>query len=68
MGDRHDRSVPGKRDDIHFANAATGFYGTGKGDLFRTDDEGTSWAKVWSKPGTFIRALGFIDADKRLSR
>ena len=53
----------GKRDDIHFANAATGFYGTGKGDLFRTDDGGTNWAKVWSKPGTFIRALGFIDAD-----
>ena len=53
----------GKRDDIHFANASTGFYGTGKGDLFRTDDGGASWAKVWSKPGTFIRAIGFIDAD-----
>lgn len=52
----------GKHDNIHFATAKTGFYGTGAGDLFRTDDGGTSWVKVWSKKGTFIRALGFIDA------
>lgn len=53
---------PGKRDDISFADAANGWYGTGKGDLFRTTDGGASWAKVASKPGTFIRALGFVDA------
>ena len=46
----------GKRDDIHFADARTGFYGTGAGDLFRTDDGGATWAKLWSKQGTFIRA------------
>ncbi|QIL02490.1 hypothetical protein G7078_06590 [Sphingomonas sinipercae] len=50
----------GKRDDIHFANARTGFYGTGAGDFFRSDDGGATWAKVWSHPGTFIRAVGFI--------
>jgi photosystem II stability/assembly factor-like uncharacterized protein len=38
-----------------------GFYGTGAGDLFRTVDGGESWTKIWSKPGTFIRAIGFID-------
>lgn len=54
---------PGKRDDISFADAAHGWYGTGKGDLFRTTDGGASWAKVASKPGTFIRALGFVDAN-----
>lgn len=54
----------GKRDDIVFADARTGFYGTGAGDLFRTEDGGASWARVWSKPGTFIRALGFIDAGR----
>lgn len=54
---------PGKRDDISFADAANGWYGTGKGDLFRTTDGGASWAKVASKPGTFIRALGFVDAN-----
>ena len=53
----------GKRDDIHFADARTGYYGTGAGDLFRSDDGGATWARVWSKPGTFIRALGFVDAD-----
>ena len=53
----------GKRDDIHFANARTGFYGTGAGDLFRSDDGGKSWAKVWTQKGTFIRAIGFIDAN-----
>jgi photosystem II stability/assembly factor-like uncharacterized protein len=51
----------GKRDDIHFATAKTGFYGTGAGDFFRTEDGGASWSRIWSKPGTFIRAIGFID-------
>jgi photosystem II stability/assembly factor-like uncharacterized protein len=53
----------GKRDDIVFATAAVGFYGTGQGDLFRTADGGDSWSKIWSQPGTFIRALGFVDAE-----
>ncbi len=51
----------GKRDDVHFATASTGFYGTGAGELFKTADGGATWAKVWSQPGTFIRAVGFID-------
>lgn len=55
-------SYPGKRDDISFADAQHGWYGTGKGDLFATADGGDSWTKVASKPGTFIRALGFVDA------
>lgn len=56
-------AYPGKRDDISFADPLHGWYGTGKGDLFRTTDGGASWAKVASKPGTFIRALGFVDAN-----
>jgi len=56
-------AYPGKRDDISFVDPARGWYGTGKGDLFRTTDGGASWAKVASKPGTFIRALGFVDAN-----
>jgi len=55
-------AYPGKRDDIAFADALHGWYGTGKGDLFRTTDGGESWALVASRPGTFIRALGFVDA------
>jgi photosystem II stability/assembly factor-like uncharacterized protein len=51
----------GKRDDIVFADAKTGFYGTGAGNLFKTVDGGASWTRIWSKPGTFIRAIGFVD-------
>lgn len=52
----------GKRDDISFGDADHGWYGTGAGDLYRTSDGGASWEKVASRPGTFIRALGFLDA------
>ena len=52
---------PGKRDDITFSDARHGWYGTGKGDLFATTDGGDSWVKVASRPGTFVRALGFVD-------
>jgi photosystem II stability/assembly factor-like uncharacterized protein len=55
-------AYPKKRDDIVFVDARTGFYGTGKGKLYRTQDGGQSWQLVWSNPGTFIRSLGFIDA------
>src|SRR5215472_18366392 len=48
-------AYPKKRDDIVFADARTGFYGTGKGNLYRTQDGGNSWQLIWSKPGTFVR-------------
>lgn len=51
----------GKRDDISFSDSLHGWYGTGKGDLYATTDGGDHWAKVASHPGTFIRALGFLD-------
>ncbi len=54
---------PGKQDDIAFVSTRTGWYGNGAGLLYRTDDGGESWTKVWEQPGTFIRALGFLDAD-----
>jgi len=56
-------AYPKKRDDIFFADTRTGYYGTGKGRLFKTEDGGQSWRKVWENPGTFIRAIGFIDAE-----
>ncbi len=54
-------AYPKKRDDIVFVDDQTGFYGTAKGNLYRTQDGGKSWHLIWSKPGTFIRSLGFID-------
>lgn len=51
----------GKRDSVSFVDETHGWYGTGAGDLFRTVDGGESWQKVASRPGTFVRAVGFID-------
>jgi len=53
---------PSKRDDIVFVDSHLGFYGTGKGKLYRTTDGGEHWTLVWDHPGTFIRSLGFVDA------
>jgi len=51
----------GKQDDIYFVNAQTGYYGNGAGKIFKTVDGGLSWKLVLHKPGTYIRALGFVD-------
>lgn len=51
----------GKQDDISFIDALHGWYGNGEGKLYRTADGGDSWEKIWDRPGTFIRALGFVD-------
>lgn len=51
----------GKQDDISFVTPDIGWYGNGAGKLYRTADGGETWTKVWEKPGTFIRALGFVD-------
>lgn len=50
----------GKQDDISFISPDIGWYGNGQGKLYRTRDGG-NWEKVWDQPGTFIRALGFVD-------
>jgi photosystem II stability/assembly factor-like uncharacterized protein len=50
----------GKQDDIAFGSPARGWFGNGEGRLYRTDDGGDSWRQVWHRPGTFIRALGFV--------
>jgi photosystem II stability/assembly factor-like uncharacterized protein len=54
----------GKQDDIYFVSAKVGFYGNGAGKIYRTDDGGETWTQVLAKPGTYIRAVGFLD-DKR---
>jgi photosystem II stability/assembly factor-like uncharacterized protein len=51
----------GKQDDMSFIDASTGWYGNGEGKLYGTKDGGESWTKIWDQPGTFIRALGFVD-------
>lgn len=51
----------GKQDDIAFGSSSIGWYGNGKGLLYRTDNGGDSWTRIWHRPGTFVRTLGFID-------
>ena len=51
----------GKQDDIAFGSNRVGWFGNGEGRIYRSADGGDSWAQVWHQPGTFVRALGFID-------
>ncbi len=51
----------GKQDDISFITPDIGWYGNGAGKLYRTTDGGNSWQQIADMPGTFIRALGFVD-------
>lgn len=51
----------GKQDDVAFVSRDVGWYGNGQGKLFKTVDGGASWTKILDRPGTFVRALGFVD-------
>ena len=53
----------GKQDDVVFVDGRIGWYGNGAGKLFKTTDGGQSWTQILDRPGTFVRALGFVDAD-----
>lgn len=52
----------GKQDDIALIDPMIGWYGNGAGKVFKTTDGGRQWSQVMDRPGTFVRALGFIDA------
>lgn len=52
----------GKQDDVFFVDADTGWYGNGVGRVFKTVDGGATWTKQFDQPGTFVRAIGFVDA------
>ncbi len=56
----------GKQDDVHFVDADHGWYGNGNGLVYQTVNGGQTWTRVLSKPGTYWRALGFIDQAKGL--
>ncbi|MBL8953589.1 MAG: hypothetical protein JNK82_22630 [Myxococcaceae bacterium] len=51
----------GKQDDIHFVDAERGWYANGSGRLYRTTNGGAQWSPMLDQPGTYWRALGFID-------
>jgi photosystem II stability/assembly factor-like uncharacterized protein len=54
---------PGKQDDIFFINRNSGWYVNGKGFIYNTNDGGNTWSELIHKPGTFFRAIGFVDSN-----
>lgn len=52
---------PGKQDDIYFINEKVGWYVNGHGKVFQTKDGGSSWDKIYEKPGSFFRTIAFLD-------
>lgn len=51
-----------KQDDIHFIDPLHGWYVNGSGKIYATSDGGRHWQEQWSQPGTYFRAVGFLDA------
>lgn len=52
----------GKQDDIHFVDERVGFYVSGSsGSIYKTTDGGARWSAVRATPGTYFRAIGFLD-------
>jgi photosystem II stability/assembly factor-like uncharacterized protein len=51
----------GKQDDIHFVDASTGWYVNGEGKVYGSADGGQRWQLLASQPGTYFRAVGFVD-------
>lgn len=51
----------GKQDDIYFVNPEIGWYVNGAGKIFKTTDGGATWIEKLHKPGTYFRAIAFVD-------
>jgi photosystem II stability/assembly factor-like uncharacterized protein len=51
----------GKQDAIDFVTRDLGWYGNGQGKVYQTEDGGASWHLQTDKPGTYVRALAFVD-------
>lgn len=54
-------SYRGKQDDLVFVTPERGWYANGAGKLYTTADGGDTWRLQHERPGTFFRALGFVD-------
>ncbi len=51
----------GKQDDVFFLTPELGWYVNGAGKIYKTSDGGTTWSEKANQPGTFFRAIGFVD-------
>lgn len=50
-----------KQDALAFADARNGWYGNGTGRIYRTTNGGDVWTPIWTRRGTYVRALEFAD-------
>jgi photosystem II stability/assembly factor-like uncharacterized protein len=57
-------TVAGKQDDLYFIDANEGWSVNGQGQIFHTQDGGASWQKLLDQPGTYFRAVLFLDAQR----
>ncbi len=57
-------SVAGKQDDVHFVGSV-GYSVNGLGEIHRSPDRGDTWEKILDKPGTYFRAVNFLDDSVR---
>src|SRR4029078_8660984 len=57
-------TVAGKQDDLYFIDANEGWSVNGQGQIFHTQDGGGSWQKLLDQPGTYFRAVLFLDAQR----
>jgi photosystem II stability/assembly factor-like uncharacterized protein len=54
-------SIAGKQDDLYFIDANQGWSINGQGQIFHTADGGATWDKELDQPGTYFRAVTFLD-------
>ncbi|MEO6952741.1 MAG: hypothetical protein ABI321_13100 [Polyangia bacterium] len=54
-------TIAGKQDDVFFTDASTGWSVNGLGRIYHTTDGGQTWTKQLDKPGTYFRAIAFVD-------
>ncbi|MEL6988666.1 MAG: hypothetical protein AAGK97_12655, partial [Bacteroidota bacterium] len=60
-GELETEAYRGKQDDIDFIDENNGWYINGYGKIFKTQDGGESWSKVFEQKGTFFRTIAFIN-------
>ena len=53
-------TIAGKQDDVFF-RADHGWSVNGKGEIWGTSDAGETWTKLFTKAGTYFRAITFVD-------
>jgi photosystem II stability/assembly factor-like uncharacterized protein len=55
-------SISGKQDDLYFVDPSIGFSVNGLGRIYGTTDGGQTFTKLLDQPGTYFRAVSFLDA------